>query len=173
MSPWPWYVAGPLLGLAVPLFMWLGGSFGLSRSFSVLSGGQRAKNRGADLWHLVVAVGIGLGGALAVATWGTPDVGAHVSEATQADLEALGLTVSGWLPPELFSWRALATVPGAVCVLGGGLLVGFGARWAGGCTSGHAVSGLASFQVASLAAVVGFFAGGLVSTHVLLSWLLR
>ena len=172
MSPWPWYVAGPLLGLAVPLFLWLGGSFGLSRSFDVLCGGLPADERRSNLWHVAVALGIGLGGALAVLTWGTPDVAAHVSEATRADLSALGLTVQGWMPAELFSWRTLATVPGFVCVVGGGFLVGFGTRYAGGCTSGHAVSGLSSFQIASLAAVVGFFAGGLVVTHLLLPLLL-
>ena len=173
MSPWPWYVAGPLLGLAVPLLLWLGGSFGLSRSMAVLCGGERVAASASDRWHVAVAVGIALGGGLAVLTWGTPDVGAHVSDATRADLAALGVTVSGWLPPELFSWHALATLPGAVSVVGGGLLVGFGARWAGGCTSGHAVSGLSALHRASLAAAVGFFAGGLVATHVLLPWLLR
>jgi uncharacterized membrane protein YedE/YeeE len=63
-----------------------------------------------------------------------------------------------------------------VLVIVGGFLVGFGARWAGGCTSGHAISGLAALQVPSLLAVVGFFVGGLVVTHLLypllLPWLL-
>ena len=57
-------------------------------------------------------------------------------------------------------------------VLGGGFLVGFGARWAGGCTSGHAISGLADLQVPSLVAVVGFFVGGLAVTHLVLPLLL-
>lgn len=173
MAPWPWFVAGPLLGLAVPLFLWLGGSFGLSRSFDVLCGGLPADERRAGVWHVVVAVGIGIGGALAVRTWGVPDVAAHLSGATRADLEALSLTVQGWMPPELFSWRALGTAPGLMCIVGGGFLVGFGARYAGGCTSGHAVAGLSAFQTASLAAVVAFFGGGLVTTYVLLPLLLR
>ena len=49
----------------------------------------------------------------------------------------------------------------------GGLLVGFGARYAGGCTSGHAISGLSDLQLPSLIAVVGFFIGGLIMTHLL------
>lgn len=45
--------------------------------------------------------------------------------------------------------------------------MGFGARWAGGCTSGHAISGLSNLQLPSLVAVLGFFAGGLLMTHLL------
>ncbi len=76
------------------------------------------------------------------------------------------------VPAQLVSWAALATPVGALMGLGGGFLVGFGARWAGGCTSGHAISGLADLQVPSLVAVIGFFGGGLVVTHVLLPLLL-
>ena len=80
-----------------------------------------------------------------------------------------GLTdFAGLVPVELFSWQALATVPGFVVLVVGGFLVGFGSRYAGGCTSGHAISGLASLQVPSLIAVLGFFAGGLISTHLIL-----
>jgi uncharacterized membrane protein YedE/YeeE len=49
----------------------------------------------------------------------------------------------------------------------GGFLVGFGTRYAGGCTSGHAISGLSNLQFASLIATIGFFAGGLIATHLL------
>jgi uncharacterized membrane protein YedE/YeeE len=79
---------------------------------------------------------------------------------------------SGLVPRELFSWSALASAPGAVLIVVGGFLVGFGARYGDGCTSGHAISGLANLRVTSLAAVFGFFAGGLVSTHLLLPLLL-
>ena len=67
---------------------------------------------------------------------------------------------------------ALRTWRGVVVLIGGGFLVGFGTAWAGGCTSGHAISGLANFQLPSLVAVLGFFAGGLVGTWLLLPWLL-
>jgi uncharacterized membrane protein YedE/YeeE len=50
--------------------------------------------------------------------------------------------------------------------------VGFGARYANGCTSGHAISGLANLQLSSLLAVIGFFTGGLISVHFLLGWIL-
>ena len=73
-----------------------------------------------------------------------------------------------WFRPSSFSWEALATVPGAILILGGGFLVGFGTRYAKGCTSGHAISGLSALRVTSLVAVIGFFIGGLISTHLLL-----
>jgi hypothetical protein len=92
-----------------------------------------------------------------------------ISSATVADLAALGITdFSGLAPRELFSWSSLATLPGFVAIVGGGFLVGFGTRYADGCTSGHAISGLANLRVASLVAVMGFFVGGLVATHLLL-----
>ena len=96
-----------------------------------------------------------------------------LSASTVASLADLSVTdLAGFVPTQLVSWAALATPVGALMVLGGGFLVGFGARWAGGCTSGHAISGLADLQVPSLVAVIGFFGGGLVVTHVLLPLLL-
>ena len=53
----------------------------------------------------------------------------------------------------------------------GGFLVGFGTRYAGGCTSGHAISGLSNLQLPSLVAVIGFFIGGLVMTHLIFPYL--
>ena len=76
------------------------------------------------------------------------------------------------VPADLFSFEALTTFPGLIIIVGGGFLVGFGARYADGCTSGHAISGLATLQRSSLVAVLGFFAGGLVTVHVLLPWIL-
>jgi len=100
-------------------------------------------------------------------------LGGTISAATQADLRALGLTdLSGLVPADLFTWHALASPAGLVAVVGGGFLVGFGARYAGGCTSGHAISGLANLQAPSLVAVVGFFLGGLLVTFVVLPALL-
>lgn len=101
-------------------------------------------------WNLVFAVGIAVGGWL----------GVHVlSEVGDPRVYA---------PVEAVSWEALFTGRGLLTLVGGGFLVGFGARWAGGCTSGHAITGLANLQWPSLVAVVGFFAGGLLMVHVLL-----
>ena len=181
----PWYVAGPLIGLVVPLLLVFGGKvFGLSSNLRHLCAAApvpvrfkpsllRYDWRSAGLWNLAFALGIGLGGVLVALTVGTPDAGGAITEATKADLRALGITsFTGLVPSEVVSWRGLATPGGAVLVVGGGFLVGFGARYAGGCTSGHAISGLANLQGASLVAVLGIFAGGLAATHLLLPLLL-
>ena len=117
-------------------------------------------------WNLLFVAGTAVGGFLA-SQWGGPQDVA-ISDQTRAALQALGLhDFSGLAPRELFSWGALLTVRGFVCVVGGGLLVGFGTAYAGGCTSGHAISGLADLQLPSLVAVLGFFAGGLIGTFLL------
>lgn len=175
---WPWYVAGPLIGLLVPLLLVVGGKlFGISSNLRHLCAALplpasakpaflRYDWRRTGGWNLVFAVGMIAGGWLATSVLGTPDVGAQVSEATRADLGALGVTsFSGYAPADLFSWTTLGSPVGLVMVVVGGFLVGFGARWAGGCTSGHAISGLAALQLPSLVAVIGFFAGGLLVTH--------
>jgi uncharacterized membrane protein YedE/YeeE len=98
-----------------------------------------------------------------------PDDVVAISDATRADLLALGITdLTGMIPSDVFAFEALLTLPGAVVILLGGFLVGFGARYANGCTSGHAISGLSNLQLSSLVVVIGFFIGGLVSAHLLL-----
>jgi uncharacterized membrane protein YedE/YeeE len=184
-APWPWYVTGPLIGLFVPLLLLFGGkAFGISSNLrhacAALPSPERWKPsflrydwKEQGLWNLVFVLGIGLGGLLAVTLFGTPVAGGSVSEATRADLMALGIRDFGGLAPaELFSWAALLTPAGLVTMVVGGFLVGFGARWAGGCTSGHAISGLSNLQLPSLVAVLGFFAGGLLVTHLVLPVLL-
>ena len=175
-SPWPWYVAGPLIGLFVPALLVLGNAvFGVSSSLrhtcaAVLPNTSKYldydwKNRG--LWNLLFVSGILIGGFLAV-HWSAPhDIA--ISAATRADLVRLGIhDFSGLAPREIFQWSALFSVRGFVCVVVGGFLVGFGTAYAGGCTSGHAISGLANLQLPSLIAVIGFFAGGLLATFLLL-----
>jgi hypothetical protein len=123
--------------------------------------------KSAGLWNVALAIGLLLGAALATVSSGvaTP----AVSPATHEALARIGLpSVSGLVPSEIFSWRSLLTVRGAVCMLGGGFLGGFGASYGGGCTSGHGVMGLAARQVASVIALCGIFAGGLLATFVLL-----
>jgi uncharacterized membrane protein YedE/YeeE len=96
-----------------------------------------------------------------------------ISTATRGDLAELGVRdFSGMIPTDIFSFEALLSPAGFVIVVGGGFLVGFGARYANGCTSGHAISGLANLQLSSLLAVVGFFVGGLISAHFLLGLIL-
>lgn len=175
-EPWPWYVAGPLIGLVVPIvYLYAGRKWGVSSTFRDICAATAPrripyfqypwKEKGA--WRLTMAVGLIVGGLMAAMTASTQDVA--IAQATRDELTALGLTdLSGLVPAELFSWGALGSVAGATLILGGGFLVGFGARYADGCTSGHAISGLANLRAHSLVAVLGFFAGGLVATHVLL-----
>jgi uncharacterized membrane protein YedE/YeeE len=184
-DPWPWYLAGPLIGLLVPALLVVGGkAFGISATLrhtcAALPVPERSKPgflrydwRRAGAWNLAFALGIAVGGFVGVRLLSDPGAPLALSAPTVAALADLGVTdLAGYVPSDLVSWAALATPAGLVTVLGGGFLVGFGARWAGGCTSGHAISGLADLQVPSLVAVVGFFAGGLLVTHILLPLLL-
>ena len=177
-EPWPWYVAGPLIGLMVPLLLLIGGKpFGISSNLRHLCAAAIPsglpffeydwKQDGG--WNLLFALGIAIGGFLAVALLLPDGYTVAISNATQHDLRGLGLhDLSGLAPQELVGWHALASARGWLTLGAGGFLVGFGSRWAGGCTSGHAISGLATFQLPSAIAVVGFFAGGLVMSHVMM-----
>lgn len=179
--PWPWYVGGPLVGLTVPLLLLLTGkAFGISSSYRHLCAATlpgrasyfRYDWRRAGGWNLVFAAGLLLGGWIAATLLANPEPVA-ISAATRAELAAMGLRdFSGLVPRDLVSWEALAAGPGLVAVVLGGFLVGFGARWAGGCTSGHGITGLATFQRTSLLAVLGFFAGGLLVAYLVLPRLL-
>lgn len=184
-GPWPWYVAGPLIGLMVPILLLFGGkAFGISSNLrhmcaAVPTPGSwkpsflRYDWKRTGGWNLTFILGVALGAFLAVTLFGTPDSGQAISEATRSDLAALGIqSFSGLVPTDLFGWSAAASPVGLTVLVLGGFLVGFGARYAGGCTSGHAISGLADLQLPSLVAVLGFFAGGLLVTFVLLPLIL-
>jgi uncharacterized membrane protein YedE/YeeE len=179
-APWPWYVAGPLIGLFVPALLLAGNRlFGFSSNLrhlcaAVLPGRIeyfRYDWKRTGLWNLLFAAGILVGGFLA-SHWGAPhDIA--ISEQTRLALTKLGIhDFSGLAPREVFTWSALLTLKGFVAVIVGGFLVGFGTAYAGGCTSGHAISGLADLQLPSLIAVFGFFAGGLIATYFLLPLIL-
>lgn len=123
----------------------------------------------ADVWNLVFILGALIGGFIA-RQYLTFDPSVAISSETVQDLTALGIEQAGsdFAPATLFGWEALLSLRGVVMLIGGGILIGFGTRYAGGCTSGHAISGLSNLQLPSLLAVVGFFIGGLVMTHFLL-----
>jgi len=176
-QPWAWFVAGPLIGLTVALLLLVGNRvFGLSTSLqhvcaAAVPGRSAYLNydwRQTGMWNLLFVVGVVLGGVVAGTLLANGE-DLVLAEATQADLAALGLSSTGGLvPSEIYSLAAVATPAGFLILVVGGFLVGFGARYAGGCTSGHAIMGMANFQLPSLIAVLGFFAGGLVATHLLL-----
>lgn len=174
-QPWPWWVAGPLIGLMVPAILLLTGqTFGVSSNLRDTCAAVLPRNieyfkynwKEKGLWLFVYVGGILIGGIIAGTVLSDPNPIA-ISEATKADLYELGLTdLSGYVPPELFSWSALLSLRGIFLIVIGGLLLGFGARYAGGCTSGHGITGLATFQWRSLVAIIGFFIGGIFVTHV-------
>jgi hypothetical protein len=116
-----------------------------------------------------MAAGMVFGGFVGGRVLSSPEHVVALSDAARARLASLGVTdFSGMVPADWFSLESMLTLPGVVLVLVGGFLVGFGARWANGCTSGHAISGLSNLQLSSLVVVVGFFIGGLISAHLLL-----
>ncbi len=174
-QPWPWWVAGPLIGLVVPFVFWYGGKkWGVSQSLQHICAATLPRQieyfrydwRKEGRWNLSMVIGIVLGGFVGGRILSSPDDTVAISAATRADLTELGVTdFTGLVPSDLFSFEALLTPAGFVLVVVGGFLVGFGARWAHGCTSGHAISGLSTLQPSSLVAVFGFFLGGLLSTH--------
>ena len=180
-QPWPWYVAGPLLGLFVPALLILGNrQFGFSSNLrhlcAALAPGEVAffkyDWKQSGVWNLAFLAGTVVGGFIGGRLLG--DLAVPLSARAHAALVALGIhDFSSIVPRELFSWSALATLRGSVLTITGGLFVGFGTAYAGGCTSGHGIAGLANLERASALAVLGFFAGGLIATHLLLPVLLR
>ncbi|MEX1212530.1 MAG: YeeE/YedE thiosulfate transporter family protein [Balneolaceae bacterium] len=175
-QPWPWYIAGPLIGLTVPFLLIVGGKmFGVSENLRHLCATCDPAGieffqydwKTSGIWNLTFLVGTILGGYLGGSLFANPEPIA-LAGSTIEDLRALGITrFDGFVPEELFQWSTLATPTGWIILVLGGFLVGFGARYAGGCTSGHAISGLSDLQLASLIAVIGFFIGGLIMTWIL------
>jgi uncharacterized membrane protein YedE/YeeE len=171
-----------LIGLLVPFVYWYGGKkWGVSSTLQHICAATVPGRieyfqydwwkKGA--WQLAMAAGTVLGGFIGGRILSAPDDVVAIAEATRSDLAALGVTdFTGMVPSDVFAFESLLTVPGIVIILLGGFLVGFGARYANGCTSGHAISGLSNLQLSSLLAVVGFFVGGLISAHFLLPILL-
>jgi len=174
-QPWAWYVSGPAIALVMFFLLWAGGNFGVSstlRTMCAIGGaGKKVKFFNFDwksqTWNLIFVAGAIIGGFLANQFLSNPNV-LELSQNTIADLANYGINFSGGLvPTEIFNWSNLFTFKGIIIMIVGGFCIGFGTRWAGGCTSGHAISGLSNLQVASLIAVIGFFIGGLLMTHIL------
>ncbi len=176
LEPWPWYVSGPLIALIMFILIYFGKTFGMSSNLRTLcaigGAGKKAKFFDFDwrsqLWNLTVVAGAVIGGFIAHHFLSVPtDI--NLNPETVASLETIGFDNAGQslLPAELFSWENVFTPKGMSILIAGGFLVGFGTRYAGGCTSGHAITGLSSLQLPSLIAVIGFFIGGLVMIHLL------
>jgi len=182
MQPWPWYVSGALIALVMWIMLYFGKSFGFSsnlRTICTMCGADKVApffkfNWKEQSWNLMFLVGAGVGGYIALNFLSPENYSVAISDATISDLQkvgALGLDQTketlGFVPASQFSWDAISDSTSLLILIAGGFMVGFGARYAGGCTSGHAISGISNLQPASLLAVVGFFIGGLVMTYYL------
>lgn len=169
---WSWWFSGAMIAGIMFFLLYFGQSFGFSanlRTICAASGlGKKVNffdfNWKTQIWNLVFLVGAIAGGFIAKQYLST-DTPVQISQATIADLGQLGFAAPASLQPaELFSMDAVFSLKGFLVLSLGGLMVGFGSRYAGGCTSGHAISGLSDLQLPSLIAVIGFFIGGLVMT---------
>jgi len=180
-QPWPWYVAGPMIGLTVPALLILGNkTFGISSSLRHVCAACVPAgipfftyDWKKEIWNLLFVLGTAIGGFIAMNFLANPET-IVISEATQADLTALGIThFTDLIPVEIFNWNTVFTGKGVLFFVIGGFLVGFGTRYAGGCTSGHAIMGISSLQWPSLVATIFFMVGGFLMTHVLLEPLMK
>jgi uncharacterized membrane protein YedE/YeeE len=174
---WPWYVSGFLIGMIMLCLVYFGKNFGMSsnlRSLCAMSGvGKKVSffdfDWKAQRWNLVVVLGAMLGGFVAVHFMSDAS-NVAINPKTIAQLAQLGIDApNGKLVPDaLFGAQILQSPKSILILIIGGVLIGFGSRYAGGCTSGHAISGLSNLQLPSLKAVIGFFIGGLIMAHFLL-----
>ena len=179
-QPWPWYVAGPLIGLVVPLLLIMGNkSFGVSSSLRHICAAVIPAdipffkyNWRKETWNLFFVTGILLGAIIAT-QWlnnGKPIV---VNPKLVNELQQYNIhNYSSIVPVDLFNWPALLTLRGFILLVVGGFLVGFGTRYAGGCTSGHAIMGLSNLQWPSLVATCCFMAGGFIMTNLILPFIM-
>lgn len=181
LSPWPWYVVGPLITLTMVALLLSGKRFGISsnlRTLCTIAGADKLSDYfrfdwKSQRWNLVFVAGTFAGGA--VARWLLLKEGpVAIQPATVEALQSMGIDDAGqsFAPAALFGPEAWSNPTSVLTLVVGGILVGFGTRWANGCTSGHAISGLSSLQWSSLIAVIGFFIGGLTMAHLVLPHLL-
>ena len=172
-NPWPWYVAGPLIGLTVPVLLIIGNkAFGISSSLRHICAACIPANIPffkydwkKEIWNLFFVGGILLGGFLAMSLLANPNpVEIHPNLASE--LSTYGITnFESMVPVDVFNWSTLLTLKGFIIMVFGGFLIGFGTRYAGGCTSGHAIMGLSTLQWPSLIATCCFMVGGIIMAN--------
>jgi uncharacterized membrane protein YedE/YeeE len=179
-NPWPWYVAGPLIGLTVPVLLIIGNkSFGISSSLRHICAACIPANIPffkyewkKEIWNLFFVSGIVLGGIVAVTLLVDPNP-VVVHPALTAELSNYGITnFDNMVPVDVFNWPALFSLRGFLMMVVGGFMIGFGTRYAGGCTSGHAIMGLSTLQWPSLVATCCFMIGGIIMANLILPFIL-
>lgn len=179
-QPWAWYVAGPLVGLTVPLLLIIGNkSFGISSSLRHICASCVPANIPffkydwkKEIWNLLFVFGILIGGAVAISLLSNPNP-VEVNPKLAEELAGYGITnYNNLIPEDIINWQSLFTLKGFILMVVGGFLVGFGTRYAGGCTSGHAIMGLSNLQVPSLIATICFMVGGFIMANLILPYIL-
>ncbi len=179
-QPWPWYVSGPLIGLTVPLLFILGNkSFGISSSLRHVCAACLPANIPffqynwkKEAWNLFFVAGVLIGGFVVAKFLANPNA-VQVNPKLVSELAGYGITdYSNLVPAQLFNWQNLFTIKGFVMMVVGGFLVGFGTRYAGGCTSGHAITGLSTLQWPSLVATCCFMIGGFIMANLIFPFIL-
>ena len=176
-QPWAWYIAGPMIAIVLLLMNYFGRGFGVStnlETFCTIGGAGKVsdyfkKDWKAQTWSLLFVVGIIAGGYISSHYLITAEP-MVLNPETVSELAELGFANAGqsYVPSEIFSTENIFSLKGFAILIGAGFMVGFGSRYAGGCTSGHAITGLSSLQLPSLLAVIGFFIGGLIMTWFLI-----
>ena len=179
-QPWPWYVTGLLIGLIVPLLLVLGNKrFGISSTLRHACAAFIPGNIEffkydwkKELWNLFFVAGIVIGGFIATQYLSAPQP-INVNPVLVQELNEHGINdYSNIVPKQLFSFNSLFTLRGFILMVVGGFLVGFGTRYAGGCTSGHSIMGLSTLQLSSLIATISFMIGGFIMTNLLMNYIL-
>ena len=174
-EPWPWYVSGLTIAGMMTLLLFYGKTFGFSSNLraicSMIGAGKKVPFFNYDWksqrWNLLFLAGSVIGGFISSHWLSSPEP-LQISASTINDLAKLHIPFDGeTAPASIFGWQNVLNFKNMMILVGGGFLVGFGTRYAGGCTSGHAISGLSALQLPSLVAVAGFFIGGLIMTHLL------
>lgn len=174
---WSWYFSGFMIGTVMLLLIYFGKTFGMSsnlRSLCTMAGADKYADFfkfdwKSQRWNLVVAIGAMLGGFVAV-HYLSDASNVTINPKTIIQLTQLGFDApNGKLAPNVMFGNEAFSSPKMIFILIiGGVLIGFGSRYAGGCTSGHAIQGLSNLQIPSLKAVIGFFVGGLIVAHFIL-----
>ncbi|UAM97605.1 YeeE/YedE family protein [Polaribacter litorisediminis] len=173
LQPWPWYIGGPLIAISLLLYFYFGQNFGASTNFDTLcsmAGAGKFSDYFKKDWKerdfaLMFVIGLIIGGFIA-ANYLIPNQNIDLNPTTVQELTDLGFSNVGnqYFPDEIFGEDVFSSLKGFLILIISGVLVGFGTRYAGGCTSGHAITGLSSLQLPSLLAVIGFFIGGIIAT---------
>lgn len=176
-EPWPWYVGGPLIALTLFLYFYFGKNFGASTNFEtlcILVGAGKVSDYFKKNWKerdfaLMFVGGLIIGGFIS-SNFLVPNQAIDLNSTTINELTSLGFMDVGqhYFPDEIFGSEAVFSLKGILILMLSGVCIGFGTRYAGGCTSGHAITGLSSFQLPSLLAVIGFFIGGIIAVWFLI-----